>query len=204
MSVTRQAIPLFLVIGALSACAEAVRPASSSAAEVDSDEANDAVPYVASIDGWSASAATPTFVDEEHIQGTASFYGADGETRPGGACLVADLYKLPCETDADCAILPLPEGGFHYCVGVNGDSENKRCWTRPWADGCIRGVRLPNTTVATPAVPARVGGRVVNWMTLACLSERTPPGVLNGCQANDPNRSVHPTSFKLTLTGPPQ
>jgi hypothetical protein len=186
---------LFFPITCLaSACSLGGDPTAS---ELELSLEADDPPYVASSDGWSVTAHAPVLVDEHTVQGAMTFTRDSGaEARGGGVCLVADLHgNTPCETEADCASLPLPDEGFHYCAGVNG-FERKRCWTRPGSGTayCNRSPSRAPGTYATPMVPKKVDGLMVKWISYACLAVENEPG---GCGSLDPSLSVKATSRLL-------
>jgi hypothetical protein len=171
-------------------------PADVGFASAASRGGDDEAPYVASSDGWTLTAHAPVRLGEELVQGSATFERIDGAaTRTGGVCLVADLSrKVRCETVADCSGLPVPPGGFLYCAGING-SKHKRCWTRP-SNNCTRRPGTlpiqPGETVLTQAVPIRIDGKMVKWISYACLADESFPA---GCASADPTQSVIATSL---------
>jgi hypothetical protein len=157
-------------------------------AGVESRAVAEGAPFSETLDGWTVTSWKPRYVDDTHIVGRFTFDG-DGGTRGGGACLVADLSNsYPCETVQDCwdavpsgaVVPPAPgSGGFLYCEAAA--REEKLCWTRPTGAGCSRAPdRVPGTYQTTPAV-ARVAGRAVRWIQVACLAaEGEPTGCAGG------------------------
>jgi hypothetical protein len=158
-------------------------------------------PNSVAFEGWTVTAVRPTHVTDDLIAGAVTFERMDGAaTRGGGACLIADLYdNTPCESADDCfANLPVPDGGFHYCLGPNGTTERKRCWTRPTAGGCTRSPsRVPGTYPTEPVSPV-VDGRELLWITIACMADESNPA---GCASPDPSQHVYATSAPLGPDG---
>jgi hypothetical protein len=156
--------------------------------------------YVASLDGWSVTAGTPTYVGEGTIQGSFTFTHDSGTdaTRGGGACLIAHLATdIACDTWDDCfaaqaqGLLPQTGAdGWLYCAGVNGFAD-KSCWIRP-ADYCTRSPSRDPGTYLTPTAPVRFNDKVVDWITLACLAVPSNP---HGCAY--PSQHVYATSYLL-------
>lgn len=184
----RHAFALLLLLAACSS--------DSSATHLDAAPSipDAAVPRAVEYMGWSITANTPQLSsDGATLTGSVTFARASGsDTRGGGLCLVADLHdSTPCTTEADCAAFPVPEGGFHYCVGING-SATKTCWTRPSADGCTRAPdRVPGIYTSSPAA-ARVDGKPTTWIGIACLAA---DGVPMGCAM--PDLHIYATSPTL-------
>lgn len=140
--------------------------------------------------GWKLTARTPELSSSGlEVQGSMLLENVDGATtRGGGVCIVADLNNsTPCTSSADCAALPLPEGGFHYCAAINGGGA-KICWTRPGAATayCNRGTQSPGV-ISTPLVPARVNGAATTWASYTCLANAETPA---GCGSGDPAQYV--------------
>jgi hypothetical protein len=185
-----------LLVDAAATAADAATPADAPAPAPDA-----AVPQVVELGGWTVTAETPALsTDGTMVTGSVTFARQSGsDTRGGGACLVADLNNsFPCSTAEDCASLPLPAGGYHYCVPVNGAGPSS-CWTRPSGDPCTRSPSRTPGTYATSETDARVDGAATTWMTLACLAADGAP---MGCASGDPTMYVYATGLTLSVPAP--
>lgn len=165
-----------------------------------SDAAEDAGCASAVTDGgWTVNALAPQVLADGKVQASMTFARTSGaDTRGGGLCLVADLNGgHPCATAADCASLPLPTGGFHYCAGSCSGSP-KICWTRPGGPDvyCNRGMGRTPGTYTTPAAPAKVDGKPTTWLTYACMAVEGNPA---GCGSADPKDHVTSTSKTVVV-----
>jgi hypothetical protein len=198
--------PLLAVFSLTAACSDDKETADAATATPDAAVPDAAQPdalisQVVTFQGFTVSAAGPEVSsDGSMITGSFTFGRiSGGETRGGGACLVADLYNsTPCTTEADCASLQLPAGGFHYCVGVNGGA-TKTCWTRPSAEPCTRApMRTPGTYTTMPTA-SRVGNKATTWMTLACLAADGQP---MGCASSEAESHIYATGPTLVVPAP--
>ena len=74
-------------------------------------------------------AAPRIYTTDYAVFGSATFTGPPGYTRRMGLCLVRKT-GTHCDTVADCAQIPIPLGGFRYCVAAKSVGR-KNCWIKP-------------------------------------------------------------------------